>query len=202
MTTPDAYPLTLNALRLACGQKSNRDPVVEMTDRDVLRALDGLVEHRLAYQVSAAGSRVPKYAHRADDQLGLEPPALAVLAELMLRGPQTPGELRARAGRMSPLATVAEVTAVLDPLTVYEPAPLATQLPRQPGRKECRFAHLLGGPPTVADGEVTPPRSEPARVALHAEDERVERLAAEVAALRAELAELRASFAGFRAQFE
>jgi hypothetical protein len=199
LATPEYYPLTLNALTNACNQKSNRDPVLALEETDVVRALDGLRHKGLAHQ-SAEGGRVPKYCHSLAAKLHLEPAELAVLAELLLRGPQTVGELRGRAERMHPLATLEEVERILEELMERQP-PLLARLPRQPGRKEHRFAHLLAGAPEIAAEERSLP-PEAARVQVMAENERIDRLEAEVAALREEMTALRAELAAFREQFE
>ena len=198
LATPEYYPLTLNALTAACNQKSNRDPVLALEEAEVVRALDGLRIKGLARQ-SAEGVRAMKYCHCLSEKLLLEPPELAVLAELLLRGPQTVGELRGRAERMAALADLAAVEQVLQALMERE-APLVTRLPRQPGRKENRFAHLLAGEPEAA-GEVAPP-PEAARRQVMAENERIAQLEGEVAALRDEVAELRRMVEEFRAQFD
>jgi len=198
LATPEYYPLTLNALTNACNQKSNRDPLMALVDADVVRALDSLRFQRLAHQ-SAEGVRAAKYCHNLEGLLRLEPQELALLAELLLRGPQTVGELRGRAERMAPLEELSTVEALLTSLAERE-NPLVTRLPRQPGRKEQRFAHLLCGAPEVSDDSSAPP--EPARLQVMAENERLAALATEVAELRAEVAELRAQLATFRAQFE
>jgi len=198
LATPEYYPLTLNALTNACNQKSNRDPVMALEDADVVRALESLRFQRLAHQ-SAEGIRAAKYCHNLEGLLRLEPQELAILAELLLRGPQTVGELRGRAERMRPFADLAAVEEVLTSLAERE-SPLVTLLPRQPGRKEPRYAHLLSGPPEVSD-ESAPP-VEPARRQVMAENERLAALEAEVIALRDEVSELRTQLAIFRAQFE
>jgi len=198
LATPEYYPLTLNALTNACNQKSNRDPVMALEDADVVRALDSLRFQRLAHQ-SAEGVRSAKYCHNLEGLLRLEPQELAILAELLLRGPQTVGELRGRAERMRPFPDLAAVEEVLASLAERE-APLVVRLPRQAGRKEQRYAHLLSGVPEVND-EYAPPL-EPARRQVLAENERLTALETEVATLRGELAELRAQLATFRAQFE
>jgi uncharacterized protein YceH (UPF0502 family) len=198
LATPEYYPLTLNALTNACNQKSNRDPVMALEEADVVRALDSLRFQRLAHQ-SAEGVRAAKYCHNLDGLLRLEPQELAILAELLLRGPQTVGELRGRAERMAPIADLAAAEAVLGDLAEREP-PLVVLLPRQPGRKEQRYAHLFAGTPELSE-EPAPPL-EPVRARLLAENERLAALEVEVAALRSELVELRAQLAAFRAQFE
>ncbi|NJC87789.1 MAG: DUF480 domain-containing protein [Desulfuromonas sp.] len=198
LATPEYYPLTLNALTNACNQKSNRDPVMALEDADVVRALDNLRFQRLAHQ-SAEGVRAAKYCHNLEGLLRLEPQELAILAELLLRGPQTVGELRGRAERMAPLHDLAAAEEVLVSLAERE-APLVTRLPRQAGRKEQRYAHLLSGTPEVSE-ETTAP-IEPARVRVLAENERLTALETEVATLREEVAALRAQLATFRSQFE
>jgi uncharacterized protein YceH (UPF0502 family) len=199
MTTPEYYPLSLNALTNACNQKSNRDPVMALEETDVVRALDGLRHKGLAL-LSAEGGRVPKYAHALASKLHLEPAEQALLGELLLRGPQTVGELRGRAERMSALGSLEEVEQVLQEMLERQP-PLVAKLPRQPGRKEHRYAHLLAGTPEVAAEERTLP-PEAARMQVMAENERLERLETELAALREEMAALRGELARFRAQFD
>ncbi len=198
LATPEYYPLTLNALTNACNQKSNRDPVMTLDETEVVRALDSLRFQRLAHQ-SAEGVRAAKYCHNLEGLLRLEPQELAIVAELLLRGPQTVGELRGRAERMAPLADLAAVEAALNALAEREP-PLVVRLPRQPGRKEQRYAHLFSGAPEVVEDSASP--MEPARLRVMAENERLAALEAEVAALREEISELRTQLATFRAQFE
>jgi len=198
-TTPEYYPLTLNALTTACNQKSNRDPVVAYDDTTVVRALDRLRHLGLAMQ-AGEGGRVPRYRHALAVKLYLEPEELAVLAELMLRGPQTLGELRARADRMHPLNSLEEVEVILKHLAERK-EPLVMQLPRQPGRKECRYAHLLAGVPEISEEPVVP-APEPATLRARAENERLAALETEVAALRGELETLKVQMAEFKSQFE
>jgi uncharacterized protein len=202
ITTPDYYPLTLNALANACNQTSNRDPVVSLDEQTVVRALDSLREKRLALQFHGADSRVPKYSHR----LGVEAPDLgrpeiAVLCVLLLRGPQTVGEIRGRTGRMHEFASLEEVQAVLDALASRSPDPLVARLPRQTGFKEQRFAHLLAGEVSIPASEQAP-RPEPARLAVLQENERLAKLEAEAAVLREEIKDLKRKFAEFQKQFE
>jgi uncharacterized protein len=140
-TTPDAYPLSLNALRLACNQATNRDPVTEYDEAVIRDALHRLSRRRWARLASGAGSRAPKYRHLLDEALGLPEDELAVLCVLMLRGPQTPGELKQRTERLHPLA---DLSAVLDALERLIGRELAERLPRRPGQKEERYTHLLG----------------------------------------------------------
>lgn len=199
LTTPEYYPLSLNALTNACNQKSNRQPVLALEETDVVRGLDRLRALGLVVQ-DETGGRVPKYMHTLAGKLRLEPPETAVLAELLLRGPQTPGELRARAERMHPFADLAAVEEVLAELLERE-SPLVAKLPRQPGRKEHRYAHRLGSQPPATEG-FAEARLEAATLAVRAEDDRLQRLEEEVADLRRELAEMREAMAMFRAQFE
>jgi uncharacterized protein len=140
-TTPDAYPLSLNALRLACNQATNRDPVTEYDEAGIRDALHRLSRRRWARLSSGPGSRAPKYRHLLDEALGLPEDELAVLCVLMLRGPQTPGELKQRTERLHPLA---DLSAVLDALERLIGRELAERLPRRPGQKEERYTHLLG----------------------------------------------------------
>ncbi len=201
ITTPAYYPLTLNALTNACNQSSNRDPVFALDEAAVVRALDRLRDRKLAFLFSGADSRVPKYGHRCAEAFALPPDELAALCELMLRGPQTVGEVRGRASRMHAFASLAEAEGALEALVAKAPRPLALKLPRQIGFKEARYAHLLGGPP--AEGAPgTAPRLEPAVVAVRLENERLAKLEAEVTDLRREIAELRQQLAAFRRQFD
>jgi uncharacterized protein YceH (UPF0502 family) len=201
VTTPDYYPLTLNSLTLACNQLTNRDPVVAYDETTVVRALDGLRAQRLASVFTGAESRVAKYKHALTDALLLTPGEGGLLCVLMLRGPQTLAELRIRTERFQPFASLAEVEEALSTLAARQPQPLVVKLLRQPGTKEPRYAHLLGGPIEMATPATTSPL-EPASVAVRTEDSRLDKLEAETAALRAEIAELRAHFAEFRKQFE
>jgi uncharacterized protein len=202
VTTPDYYPLTLNALVHACNQISNRDPVVQYDERAVTEAVDSLRMRNLVYIFYGAESRVPKYKHMMREVLELSPPELAALCVLMLRGPQTVGEVRGRTGRLYEFADLREAEATLDALAQRE-EPLVTKLPRQAGRKEARYAHLLSGPPAVEEepegAAAAAPRATYSRAG---EAERVGRLEAEVEALRGELAEMRRQFDEFRRQFE
>jgi uncharacterized protein YceH (UPF0502 family) len=190
LSTPDAYPLTLNALVNACNQTTNRDPVLALDEEAVTEALEGLRDAQAVWYVSGAGSRVQKFAHRLEEALGLSVQECAILAELLLRGPQTPGELRSRCSRMYPFPDLAEVEAVLSVMLESE-SPLAARLPRQPGTKETRYAHLLGG--AVPEAAALPESAGPTRS---------QRLEAEVASLKEELVRLRTEFDAFRRQFE
>jgi uncharacterized protein YceH (UPF0502 family) len=185
ITTPDYYPLTLNALVNACNQTSNRDPVMTLGEAAVEQALGALRERRLAFLFQGADSRLAKFGHRVAETLALERPAIAVLCVLLLRGAQTVGEVRARAGRMHEFESLEATEAALQALAARVPEPLAVRLPRQPGMKEQRYAQLLAGPVGApAAGEAVPPEAP-------ADETRVARLETETAALRAEVAELR-----------
>jgi uncharacterized protein len=199
LTTPEYYPLSLNALTNACNQKSNRDPVMGLEEEEVVRALDSLRFKQLVV-VSAEGGRVPKYRHILAEKLGLVPAELAVMCELLVRGPQTAGELRTRAVRMHPFADLAAVEEVLQELMIRE-EPLITRLARQHGRKESRYAQLFAGEPEATTEEHAPP-PEAARMRVMAENERIVQLEEEVSALRAEVADLRRMVQEFKSQFE
>ncbi|HMN01234.1 YceH family protein [Geobacter anodireducens] len=199
LATPEYYPLTLNSLTTACNQKSNRDPVMALEESEVVRALDGLKMKHVAIQAADSG-RVPRYRHILAERLRFSPAELAILAELLLRGPQTLGELRTRAERMHPFTDLTAVEQVLGELAERTP-PRVMRLPRQPGRKESRFAHLLAGEPDLS-AEERPAPPEGARLQVMAENERLAALESEVAALRAEVAELRQVMEEFRSQFE
>ena len=201
VTTPDYYPLTLNALTNACNQLSNRDPVVAFDENTVVRAIDGLRDKRLASQYAGAESRVAKYRHTLTDALLLTPAEVALLCVLMLRGPQTVGELRTRGERLFRFDTLPEVEDTLAALAARQPHPLVAKLPRQPGTKEPRFAQLLAGP-VAPPASPAAPLVDAAPVPVRAEDERITRLETEIAALRRELTELRQAHAAFRQQFE
>jgi uncharacterized protein YceH (UPF0502 family) len=189
-TTPEYYPLSLNAVTLACNQKTNRDPVVSYDEDSVSDALDSLREKHLARSVS--GSRVVKYEHSVLEVFNLGRRELALLCTLMLRGPQTVGELRDRSDRMRSFSDLEEVEACLEGLMHWEPEPLVTRLARQPGMKEPRYMHLLS-----ADNEPSA-RSAPLELAVSLKDP----LEAQVESLRKELQELREEFTRFRRQFE
>ncbi|MDQ3806382.1 MAG: YceH family protein [Acidobacteriota bacterium] len=200
VTTPEYYPLTLNALVNACNQISNRDPVVSFDEPTVARALESLRAKNLVYVFYGSDSRVPKYKHMMTEIFRLSPAELAAVCVLMLRGPQTVGEVRGRTGRLYNFADLAEVESTLDGLAQRE-EPLVLKLPRQPGRKEARYAHLLAGTPAPEDPRPEP-RVEPAVREVRAENERLARLEAEVETLRGELAGLRQTFDEFKKQFE
>ncbi len=202
-TTPDAYPLSLNALRLACNQSTNRDPVVDYDEATVSEALRRLALRGWTRLASGAGSRARKYRHLLPEALDLDLAELSLLAVLMLRGPQTPGELKQRSERLHEFADLATVLATLDRLVERE---LVERLERRPGQKEERYRQLLGGeedaPPlgeesvqapqaTPAPAAPEPPAASPMEPAGAGGEDRLDRLEREVAELRAELARLR-----------
>jgi uncharacterized protein len=201
LTTPDYYPLTLNGLTNACNQLTNREPVVAYDDTTVVRAVDSLRTKRLASLFSGQESRVAKYKHTLTDTLLLTPAEVALLTVLMLRGPQTIGELRTRAERMFAFDTLPEVEEALTALAARSPQPLVAKLPRQPGTKESRYAHLLAGPVEIAARDNVPP-PEPATLTVREDDDRLAKLEAETARLGRELAELHLQFAEFKKQFD
>jgi uncharacterized protein YceH (UPF0502 family) len=193
VTTPDYYPLTLNALVNACNQTSSREPVVIYDESTVTRAIDGLRDQKLASVSGGAESRVAKFRHKLSERFELDGAQLAVLCLLMLRGPQTPGEIRTRSGRLHEFASVEETESTLEQLSNRLPQPLVLRLPRAAGRKEARFTHLLSGIPSAIPN--SPAASEsPTATAVSVPEE--------LAMLRQELNELRAEFAEFRKQFE
>jgi uncharacterized protein YceH (UPF0502 family) len=193
ITTPDNYPLTLNALVAACNQTSNRDPVLELDEDTVSRSLDELARQSLARSVHR-DTRVKRYRHLMSESLNLHPAEIAIMCVLMLRGAQTVGEIRTRTGRLFDFRDLPHVEVTLQSLMTLS-TPLVAQLPRQPGQKEVRFAHLLSGEPQVTAPvqSVTDGAAEPSRI---------EALEQEVASLRTELAELRTRFDEFRREFQ
>ncbi|MFQ5652897.1 MAG: YceH family protein [bacterium] len=200
-TTPEYYPLTLNALTNACNQKSNRSPVVSYDEKTVVRALESLREKKLVLMVTGAGSRVPKYKHAFDRRFHFDRPEVAVLCTLMVRGPQTVGEIRGRTSRLYEFRDLDEVENTMQGLMTRGEGAYVVQLPRQPGRKESRYAHLFSGEPDIPEDEVAP-KLEPARQMVMAENERLATLEGELQALRQEMEELRNQFLAFKKQFE
>ncbi|HEX8071902.1 MAG TPA: YceH family protein [Pyrinomonadaceae bacterium] len=201
VTTPEYYPLTLNALVHACNQISNRDPVVAYDEPTVTAALESLREKKLAREVRTADGRVPKYRQVLTEVVPLRAAELAVLCVLLLRGPQTTGELRGRTERLYSFSDITYVEGTLQALAERPEGAFVVRLPRQPGQKEARWAHLLAGPVEVEEQPARDARPE-AATRRAGGDERVARLESEVAALRQELTELRQQFAEFRQQFE
>ncbi len=196
LTTPEYYPLTLNALVAACNQKTNREPVVSYSEQTVQKSLDDLREKNLAYVFYGSTSRVPKYKHILDKVYELEPPEIAVLCVLMLRGAQTLGELRERTSRLYEFSGLGEVNETLDALERRD-EPLVVKLERQPGQKEARFAHLLSGEVSVA----TQP-SDDSFSNKQTTDERLVKIEDEMESLRSELNLIKQTFEDFKKQFE
>ena len=197
-TTPDYYPLSLNALVNACNQKSNRHPVMNLEEDAVRQALDSLNAKGLAGAAGGADSRVTKYEHRLQEAFNFSRPEIAVLCVLLLRGPQTPGELRGRTERLHRFNNLEEVQSAVQHLMKREP-PLVKVLPRQPGTKEARYAHLLSGDVEAWEPEAAP---ESPVSFISPDSERLARLENEVASLRQEIADLKQQLADFRKQFE
>ena len=197
ITTPDQYPLSLNALVSACNQKSNRDPVMSLDEPTVQSTVDGLSRKHLLLERSGFGSRVPKYqqlfCNTEYGTLKFSAQELAIVCELLLRGPQTPGELRSRASRMASFTDVSDVEAALQSLLERESGPLVARLAREPGRRESRYMHLFSGeaPPQSLAAEATPDEGELRPVEDTTLSSRVTRLEEEVRQLRAELQEVR-----------
>jgi uncharacterized protein len=191
LTTPDQYPLSLNALVNACNQKSNRDPVLDLNENTVQQTVDALVRKHLVIERSGFGSRVPKYQHRfCNTGFGsyeLSPQQTAILCELMLRGPQTPGELRTRASRMAPIEDVSQVETALTELQQREDGPFVVRLAREPGRRDSRYAHLLSGEIDGVPAEFAAESDEPVKPP----SDRLHKLEELVAELRRELDELK-----------
>src|SRR5690349_10165510 len=200
ITTPDYYPLSLNALVNACNQKNNRDPVLSLDENSVRDALAGLQEMRLAGPAGGADSRVTKYEHRLQEVFNFTRGESAILCVLLLRGPQTPGELRGRTERMHRFETLDDVVSSLQKLMDRQP-PLARVLPRQPGTKESRYAQLLGGNLEAWDSLANASAEDTPKFSS-GKSEQMTRLEQEVAELRAELASLREEVAEFKKRFE
>jgi uncharacterized protein len=195
ITTPDQYPLSLNALTNACNQKSNRDPLMALDEPSVQHIVDTLARRHFVMEKSGFGSRVPKYQHRFCNSeygtLKFSPQEVAILCELLLRGPQTPGELRTRASRMTAFTDTGAVEAALAGLMERADGPYVTRLPREPGRRDARYAHLFSGQPAATPGAASTDEASPS-----AAPSRLERLEEEVRQLRAELDDLKARLPG------
>ena len=191
ITTPDQYPLSLNALVNACNQKSNRDPVMSADEGTIQTTLDHLIRKHFVIEKSGFGSRVPKYQHRfCNTEFGplkFTPQELAIVCELLVRGPQTPGELRSRAARMASVSEVGQVETALESLGSRADGPFVVRLPREPGRRDSRYAHLFSGAVTISalTEESTATASAPA-------PSRLERLEEEVRQLKEELKDIKA----------
>ena len=200
VTTPDYYPLSLNALVNACNQKNNRDPVMHLQEDAVQEALSTLQDKRLAGPTSSADSRVTKYEHRLQEAFNFTRGETAVLCVLLLRGPQTPGELRGRTERMHRFEDLTEVQSTLQRLMQHDP-PLVRVIPRQPGTKESRYKHLLAR--DVEDAADVAQAASSALVASNSQDtDRITHLENVVSDLRKEVADLKQQLASFRKQFE
>jgi len=212
ITTPDHYPLSLNALMLACNQISNREPVVAYDETTVGAAVDSLRQRSLVRSVQGSESRVAKFRHLAYEALSVDGRELAVLCVLLLRGPQTVGEIKTRTARLTTFDSLADVEATLSGLIAREPAPFAVRLPRRPGQKEVRFAHLLAGRVEAEASDAAsgaPGDQSPSHAPIHsgtptapASNDRLSALEAATAELRTELADLREQLAQFRKQLE
>lgn len=198
LTTPEYYPLSLNALVNACNQKSNRDPVMNLNENAVNEALRRLEKEGLAGRADGMDNRVTKFEHRLQEVFNFDRREIAILCELLLRGPQTPGELRSRAERMYEFDDLGQVQSTLQRLAQREP-PIAKMLPRQPGTKEARYSHLLSGDVQTQSPAAT---RETVQTESTSGGERIARLENEVAGLQKDLAELKQELAAFRKQFD
>jgi uncharacterized protein YceH (UPF0502 family) len=198
ITTPEYYPLSLNALANACNQKSNRDPVMILDEESVRNALRGLEKDGLAGPADNFDSRVSKYEHRLQEVFNFDRRETAVLCVLLLRGPQTPGELRGRSERMHKFDELSEVDSTLQKMMKREP-PVVKVLPRQPGTKEARYAHLLSGEAGIIQPEIAEPATDGT---ASSERDRIAHLEREISELRTEFSELKRQFADFRKQFD
>ena len=195
MTTPDYYPLSLNALTNACNQTSNRDPVVQLDEETVKRGVDGLRKRSLVRSTQGIDSRVMKYRHLVSETMSLDARQTALLCVLMLRGPQTLAELRTRGSRLVSFESLEDVEKTLNELIAWEPAALVVRLPRRAGQKEARYAHLLSG-------DVTVDTPEPVVVRAPADADRIGALEEAMEELRKEVTDLRTQLESFRKQFE
>jgi uncharacterized protein len=202
ITTPDYYPLSLNALVNACNQKNNRDPVMTLDEETVRQGLGRLQEKRLAGPASGADSRVTKFEHRLQEVFNFDRREIAIICVLLLRGPQTPGELRSRTERMYHFEALDDMVATLDRLAQRE-QPLARVLPRQPGTKESRYMQLFSGEPAISEvgGSASVARGL-WNANANSSSDRLGMLEEEVARLRQELSEVQQQLADFRKQFE
>lgn len=191
LTTPDYYPLTLNALTAACNQKSNREPVLSINDGTVIQALNALREKKLAWQLETAGGRVPKFANRFREVFDFTPPEVAILCELFVRGPQTIGELRVHASRLHEFADLASVEGTLRQLTERQGGPFICKLPRRPGCKEARYSHLFSGPVGQDEAVAQIQQESVAGADTQGENPRIAALERAVAELRTEIAQIK-----------
>lgn len=194
--TPQNYPLSLNGVLMACNQKSGRDPVMALPETTVFRALEQLMGKRVVQRLISDDSRVPKYRQAFSEMFRMDDGEAAAVCVLLLRGPQTTGEIRGRTERLHKFAGLEAVSETIRRLQSKEPDPLVQQLPRQPGTKESRFSHLFSGEVALADVP------EPASVTVQAENDRINQLESEVRSLRSEVGWLKAQFESFKTQFE
>ena len=194
--TPQNYPLSLNGVLMACNQKSGRDPVMALPETTVFRALEQLMGKRVVQRLISDDSRVPKYRQAVSEMFRMDDGEAAAVCVLLLRGPQTTGEIRGRTERLHKFAGLEAVSETIRRLLSKEPDPLVQQLPRQPGTKESRFSHLFSGEVALADV------LEPASVTVQVENDRINQLESEVRSLRSEVGWLKAQFESFKTQFE
>ncbi len=199
-TTPEQYPLTLNSLTLACNQKSNRYPLVNFNKETVVKAIESLKDKKLVWESFIPGKRVPKYQHQFSEISNSNEQEEAILVILMLRGPQTVGEIKTRSNRLYNFSTTQEVSELLDKMLTTERS-LIKQLPRQSGQKECRFAHLLAGKPQLEINSALP-KQELATLAVQDEQKRILNLENEFTNLKDELKDLKNEFNSFRKEFD
>lgn len=199
ITTPEYYPLTLNALTAACNQKNNRNPVTTFTEAEVEHALDSLREKNLAYVFHGSTSRVPKFKHVAPEVLQLNPAELAVMCVLMLSGPHTVGEIRTRGSRLYEFNGLEEVDETLRGLSTRESETLVVRLERQAGQKDARYTHVLSGAPTVTEAETATTTAPAGR---SGKSDRVAELEQKVESLSQQVEDLNRQFAEFKKQFE
>jgi len=200
ITTPEYYPLTVNALIAACNQKNNRNPVTSFGEGDIEDAVYTLREKNLVYVFHGSTSRVPKYKHVVPEVMHLSPPEVAAMCVLMLSGPQTVGEIRTRGSRMYDFSGLEEVEETLRALAAREDEPLVIRLPRQPGQKDARYVHLLSGEPDIEEMTESVPAERAARRAGDAE--RLAALEQQVQSLTEQVSKLTEQFEAFKKQFE
>jgi uncharacterized protein len=197
-TTPEYYPLTLHALTVACNQKNNRNPVTSFSEEQIAQAIESLREKNLTYVYYGSTSRVPKYKHVMPEVMHLNLQEMALMCALMLRGPQTPGELRSNASRLYEFSGLEEIEETLNALISHDSEPLVVRLPRQQGQKEVRFAHLLSGEVTIE----AVPEQFVARRSTFPQSDRVGKLEEDMTALKRQMEDLTRQFDEFKKQFE
>ncbi|MFP4416408.1 MAG: YceH family protein [Chitinivibrionales bacterium] len=201
LTTPEYYPLSLNALTAACNQKSNREPVMSLDESEIVRALDSLKNKHLVWKLDTAAGRVPKYEHNLRPHWELSDAEISIICVLLLRGPQTVGEIKSRTGRMYDFSSLEEVEQSLKQLEQRDDGPFVTRLPLQPGRKEHRFMHLFSGEIELPEHPVES-KAEPARIRIEQEQQRIAELEEQVSYLQNRVESLQQQFESFRSQFE